>query len=180
MLLFLSFYEFYLLLFSLIIFFLFFFFLMIRRPPRSTLFPYTTLFRSQMPNWQSRPLRKAQTSFRIRERRQVFPPTALPTPLYGRLKTGVQLSCTPTMPRIWRPSSTTPTKPLTAATNSLATNSSRLLSRMEESILARPTAWPCSGYCPSEVRIREFDGPNALQKEANVSASDTVAKRGLL
>src|SRR6266540_6388706 len=27
-------------------FFVFFFFLMIRRPPRSTLFPYTTLFRS--------------------------------------------------------------------------------------------------------------------------------------
>src|SRR5688572_33481597 len=27
-------------------YFLFFFFLMIRRPPRSTLFPYTTLFRS--------------------------------------------------------------------------------------------------------------------------------------
>src|SRR3712207_7742955 len=29
--------------------FLFFFFLMIRRPPRSTLFPYTTLFRSLRP-----------------------------------------------------------------------------------------------------------------------------------
>src|SRR5256885_3194641 len=29
--------------------FLFFFFLMIRRPPRSTLFPYTTLFRSLLP-----------------------------------------------------------------------------------------------------------------------------------
>src|SRR5256884_4471084 len=28
--------------------FLFFFFLMIRRPPRSTLFPYTTLFRSHL------------------------------------------------------------------------------------------------------------------------------------
>src|SRR3712207_8853811 len=28
-------------------FFLYFFFLMIRRPPRSTLFPYTTLFRSR-------------------------------------------------------------------------------------------------------------------------------------
>src|SRR3712207_8334327 len=28
--------------------FLFFFFLMIRRPPRSTLFPYTTLFRSEV------------------------------------------------------------------------------------------------------------------------------------
>src|SRR2546429_5796735 len=27
----------------------FFFFLMIRRPPRSTLFPYTTLFRSVLP-----------------------------------------------------------------------------------------------------------------------------------
>src|SRR5471030_3364083 len=31
--------------FSTIYCFLFFFFLMIRRPPRSTLFPYTTLFR---------------------------------------------------------------------------------------------------------------------------------------
>src|SRR2546422_8745736 len=30
-------------------YFLFFFFLMIRRPPRSTLFPYTTLFRSDHP-----------------------------------------------------------------------------------------------------------------------------------
>src|SRR2546423_14617829 len=29
--------------------FFFFFFLMIRRPPRSTLFPYTTLFRSRLP-----------------------------------------------------------------------------------------------------------------------------------
>src|SRR5256885_7080286 len=29
-----------------VLLFLFFFFLMIRRPPRSTLFPYTTLFRS--------------------------------------------------------------------------------------------------------------------------------------
>src|SRR4051812_49482959 len=35
-----------LLFFSLFLFFFFFFFLMIRRPPRSTLFPYTTLFRS--------------------------------------------------------------------------------------------------------------------------------------
>src|SRR5882762_5413333 len=30
-----------------LIFFFFFFFLMIRRPPRSTLFPYTTLFRPE-------------------------------------------------------------------------------------------------------------------------------------
>src|SRR6266571_6937353 len=29
-----------------------FFFLMIRRPPRSTLFPYTTLFRSHPATWQ--------------------------------------------------------------------------------------------------------------------------------
>src|SRR3712207_8656291 len=29
-----------------------FFFLMIRRPPRSTLFPYTTLFRSGHPVWR--------------------------------------------------------------------------------------------------------------------------------
>src|SRR5258708_30585663 len=33
----------------------FFFFLMIRRPPRSTLFPYTTLFRS---GWTARPGRR--------------------------------------------------------------------------------------------------------------------------
>src|SRR5215213_2576009 len=31
----------------------FFFFLMIRRPPRSTLFPYTTLFRSREAGWQA-------------------------------------------------------------------------------------------------------------------------------
>src|SRR3954462_16044269 len=30
------------------LFLFFFFFLMIRRPPRSTLFPYTTLFRSRL------------------------------------------------------------------------------------------------------------------------------------
>src|SRR5205809_5523081 len=35
--------------------FLFFFFLMIRRPPRSTLFPYTTLFRSScFKSWKTR------------------------------------------------------------------------------------------------------------------------------
>src|SRR5258708_37412170 len=34
-----------------------FFFLMIRRPPRSTLFPYTTLFRSGVSRSQSAPVR---------------------------------------------------------------------------------------------------------------------------
>src|SRR5438874_7479229 len=33
---------------------------MIRRPPRSTLFPYTTLFRSPFPNLLKRPNRKAR------------------------------------------------------------------------------------------------------------------------
>src|SRR5256885_17215203 len=33
-----------------------FFFLMIRRPPRSTLFPYTTLFRSLPPDFHTRNL----------------------------------------------------------------------------------------------------------------------------
>src|SRR2546429_2348335 len=33
-------------------FLVFFFFLMIRRPPRSTLFPYTTLFRSNLALWR--------------------------------------------------------------------------------------------------------------------------------
>src|SRR2546429_2507570 len=35
---------------------LFFFFLMIRRPPRSTLFPYTTLFRSPEKPWRFHPI----------------------------------------------------------------------------------------------------------------------------
>src|SRR5215471_19850499 len=39
-----------------VLFFFFFFFLMIRRPPRSTLFPYTTLFRSR-PGGARRPAR---------------------------------------------------------------------------------------------------------------------------
>src|SRR5256885_12977223 len=34
----------------------FFFFLMIRRPPRSTLFPYTTLFRSENPDVAGGPI----------------------------------------------------------------------------------------------------------------------------
>src|SRR5437588_5833403 len=38
-----------------VIYFLFFFFLMIRRPPRSTLFPYTTLFRAPHPSCTCRP-----------------------------------------------------------------------------------------------------------------------------
>src|SRR5258706_11530376 len=40
------FFVFFFVSFSFYSLFLFFFFLMIRRPPRSTLFPYTTLFRS--------------------------------------------------------------------------------------------------------------------------------------
>src|SRR3712207_7574264 len=39
--------------------FLLFFFLMIRRPPRSTLFPYTTLFRSEEAAEEGRPGRHA-------------------------------------------------------------------------------------------------------------------------
>src|SRR5256885_4092971 len=38
-----------------------FFFLMIRRPPRSTLFPYTTLFRSRAGPRLSRPALRAQS-----------------------------------------------------------------------------------------------------------------------
>src|ERR1044071_9995278 len=52
--------------------FVLFFFLMIRRPPRSTLFPYTTLFRSDCPRgrgrrggrdrWRGRPRSEEHTS----------------------------------------------------------------------------------------------------------------------
>src|SRR5260370_16444957 len=42
----------------------FFFFLMIRRPPRSTLFPYTTLFRSTSTTWTSPPCARARSCAR--------------------------------------------------------------------------------------------------------------------
>src|SRR5215211_3936103 len=45
--------------------FFYFFFLMIRRPPRSTLFPYTTLFRSRSEP-ESRWLRRLRTQRRLR------------------------------------------------------------------------------------------------------------------
>src|SRR5256885_16417264 len=45
-----------------------YFFLMIRRPPRSTLFPYTTLFRSLRPRGPQRPRyqRRIRGRFRLR------------------------------------------------------------------------------------------------------------------
>src|SRR3712207_7720877 len=52
----------------------FFFFLMIRRPPRSTLFPYTTLFRSQVHDR----LRRRPPLFLREDLRQVEPGEAAP------------------------------------------------------------------------------------------------------
>ena len=43
------------------------FFLMIRRPPRSTLFPYTTLFRSVLAGYVSVPLYATLTGEQIKE-----------------------------------------------------------------------------------------------------------------
>src|SRR5258706_6700871 len=45
--------------------FFFFFFLMIRRPPRSTLFPYTTLFRSRKGDPSRPPGRQMECFYRI-------------------------------------------------------------------------------------------------------------------
>src|SRR2546422_5537084 len=52
----------------------FFFFLMIRRPPRSTLFPYTTLFRS------GRPGRRRGRKPSVRPRRPGGRPCRRPSP----------------------------------------------------------------------------------------------------
>src|SRR5690349_22699904 len=52
-------------------FFFFFFFLMIRRPPRSTLFPYTTLFRSA----GRRPCPRSPSSAPASRRRAAAPRT---------------------------------------------------------------------------------------------------------
>src|SRR5438105_9481035 len=58
----------------LLVFLSFFFFLMIRRPPRSTLFPYTTLFRSIEPAsitvWPRVPERRLRCEDDVRSNRR--------------------------------------------------------------------------------------------------------------
>src|SRR5438477_13027780 len=61
------------------ILFLFFFFLMIRRPPRSTLFPYTTLFRSS--------ISLSDRSSRLTPSNRMAPPTMRPGGLATRRRT---------------------------------------------------------------------------------------------
>src|SRR5215510_15517741 len=58
--------------FLVLVLFCFFFFLMIRRPPRSTLFPYTTLFRSR--RCEMRADRGAQASIESMRRTRVPAP----------------------------------------------------------------------------------------------------------
>src|SRR2546429_2858403 len=57
---------------------MFFFFLMIRRPPRSTLFPYTTLFRSRNDCVSALPACRILNNWKRR-----VPPTHLGTSLVG-------------------------------------------------------------------------------------------------
>src|SRR3712207_7461685 len=59
-----------------------FFFLMIRRPPRSTLFPYTTLFRSAGRHVEHAVARSdtGQVEHRLGDRTQVLGPRVRPTP----------------------------------------------------------------------------------------------------
>src|SRR5260370_3827390 len=65
---------------------LFFFFLMIRRPPRSTLFPYTTLFRSA--KW--RRLRRLSSSFHRPAR---APPSASSEEHTSELQSHLNIVC---------------------------------------------------------------------------------------
>src|SRR5437762_11001253 len=67
----------------------FFFFLMIRRPPRSTLFPYTTLFRSNesglaltMPMTSGRPASSSTVRSRRRSFRSEEHTSELQSPMY--------------------------------------------------------------------------------------------------
>src|SRR2546426_8351596 len=59
-----------------------FFFLMIRRPPRSTLFPYTTLFRSEIETWPNQ-FRGYEIEIVVPEFTSVCPKTGLPD--FGKL-----------------------------------------------------------------------------------------------
>src|SRR2546430_14574942 len=71
---------------------LFFFFLMIRRPPRSTLFPYTTLFRS----WHVGDERRLRHGGMVEERQRVLRPDPIPVrvrrPLEDRKSTRLNSS----------------------------------------------------------------------------------------
>src|SRR3712207_7734059 len=58
-----------------------FYFLMIRRPPRSTLFPYTTLFRSLL---QLRVVEQRRAPLRARPDRWLAAHAAQPVPAHGR------------------------------------------------------------------------------------------------
>src|SRR2546427_1171394 len=60
-----------------------FFFLMIRRPPRSTLFPYTTLFRSDVVVVHRRRLGE---DFLLRHRREQLGPGDAARPLFAQLR----------------------------------------------------------------------------------------------
>src|SRR5205085_12014757 len=53
--------------------FFFVFFLMLRPPPRSTLFPYTTLFRSRLRYYVAKSQRKESRSTEINVRRETGP-----------------------------------------------------------------------------------------------------------
>src|SRR2546429_9819408 len=61
----------------------FFFFLMIRRPPRSTLFPYTTLFRSRIVIGHTRFARGGNQENPVGRRGHVFYARALRVPAKG-------------------------------------------------------------------------------------------------
>src|SRR2546425_12863359 len=65
---------------------LFFFFLMIRRPPRSTLFPYTTLFRSPRRAGRS-PERSASASTPTTSTRRCCRGRASLPPIWSRART---------------------------------------------------------------------------------------------
>src|SRR3989442_2983898 len=70
-------------------FFIIFFFLMIRRPPRSTLFPYTTLFRSVMGAWVE-PAGRGQTKVTVVTKRRMV--TNVATTLTDRKSTRLNSS----------------------------------------------------------------------------------------
>src|SRR2546422_597135 len=62
-----------------------FFFLMIRRPPRSTLFPYTTLFRSPAPLGPMSPMMAPRGTRRSTSFKAMTPPKRLVTPRTSRM-----------------------------------------------------------------------------------------------
>src|SRR5215208_2493431 len=108
-------------------------FLMIRRPPRSTLFPYTTLFRSQHPILRPRQTVRAQGSLHR---------AAQHLPGLAQQVAAVPLDATVALPDQWNAHGGTYYQALDKISCSCHNVMSLISALRERTARCRPTRWP--------------------------------------